>query len=84
MAAGMGDLGRTLDFSLQGEGGEVAFSSPSACLGLDHVGSNKLHCELSSISKQSLYVRLSLHRAASSLRAGGMSGKVLLTACFPM
>lgn len=60
------------------------FSSPSACLSLDHVDSSKLHCELSSISKQSLHVGLSLHRAASSLAAGGISGKVLLSACFPM
>lgn len=60
------------------------FSSPSACLGLDHVDSSKLHCELSSISKQSLHVGLSLYRAASSLGGGGISGKVLLTACFPM
>lgn len=61
-----------------------SFSSPSACLGLDHVGSSKLHCEISSISKQSLHVGLSLHRAASSLGAGGMSGKVLLKVCFPI
>lgn len=60
------------------------FSSPSASLGLDHVDSSELHCEISSISKQSLHVGLSLHRAASSLGAGGMSGKVLLTVCFPI
>lgn len=60
------------------------FVSPSACLGLDHVDSSKLHCELSSISKQSLHGRVTLHRAASSLGAGGISGKVLLTVCFPI